>query len=111
MGEHVKIADIMRQAIRFAGKIPDVDIARRFTGLQSGQKRAAILSDRRKEAPPSAEGILEVRNHRGSHPSVSYLRGLTKYTQLGDEPHLTKKMFTFIDIMPTRDEACLETLK
>jgi len=44
MGEPVNIGRLARQLIRLRGKVPDVDIEVRFTGLRPGEKLTEVLS-------------------------------------------------------------------
>ena len=44
MGEPVNIARLARQLIRLRGKVPDVDVEVRYTGLRPGEKLTEVLS-------------------------------------------------------------------
>ncbi len=58
MGEPVNIARLARQLIRLRGKVPDVDIEVRFTGLRPGEKLTELLSYEDEDlAPTSVDGI------------------------------------------------------
>ena len=58
MGEPVNIGRLARQLIRLRGKVPDVDIEVRYTGLRPGEKLTELLSYEDEDlAPTSVEGI------------------------------------------------------
>jgi len=58
MGEPVNIGRLARQLIRLRGKVPDVDIEVRYTGMRPGEKITELLSYEDEDlAPTSVEGI------------------------------------------------------
>ena len=58
MGEPVNIGRLARQLIRLRGKVPDVDIEVRYTGLRPGEKITEVLSYEDEDlAPTSVDGI------------------------------------------------------
>ena len=58
MGEPVNIGRLARQLIRLRGKVPDVDIEVRFTGLRPGEKLTEVLSYEDEDlVPTDVEGI------------------------------------------------------
>ena len=58
MGEPVNIGRLARQLIRLRGKVPDVDIEVRYTGLRPGEKLTEVLSYEDEDlAPTGVEGI------------------------------------------------------
>jgi O-antigen biosynthesis protein WbqV len=58
MGEPVNIGRLARQLIRLRGKVPDVDIEVRYTGLRPGEKLTEVLSYEDEDlAPTEVEGV------------------------------------------------------
>ncbi len=58
MGEPVNIGRLARQLIRLRGKVPDVDIEVRYTGLRPGEKLTEVLSYEDEDlAPTEIDGI------------------------------------------------------
>lgn len=58
MGEPVNIGRLARQLIRLRGKVPDVDIEVRYTGLRPGEKLTEVLAYEDEDlAPTSVNGI------------------------------------------------------
>lgn len=58
MGEPVNIGRLARQLIRLRGKVPDVDIEVRYTGLRPGEKLTEVLSyDDEDLEPTSVDGV------------------------------------------------------
>jgi len=58
MGEPVNIGRLARQLIRLRGKVPDVDIEVRYTGLRPGEKLTELLSYEDEDLlPTDVEGI------------------------------------------------------
>ncbi|GGX67901.1 polysaccharide biosynthesis protein CapD [Litorimonas cladophorae] len=58
MGEPVNIGRLARQLIRLRGKVPDVDIEVRYTGLRPGEKLTEVLSYEDEDlAPTDIDGI------------------------------------------------------
>ena len=58
MGEPVNIGRLARQLIRLRGKVPDVDIEVRYTGLRPGEKLTEVLSYEDEDLlPTDVEGI------------------------------------------------------
>jgi len=54
MGEPVNIARLARQLIRLRGKVPDLDIEVRFTGLRPGEKLTERLTHNEENLTPTA---------------------------------------------------------
>lgn len=58
MGEPVNIGRLARQLIRLRGKVPDVDIEVRYTGLRPGEKLTELLSYEDEDlAPTGVDGV------------------------------------------------------
>jgi len=58
MGEPVNIGRLARQLIRLRGKVPDVDIEVRYTGLRPGEKLTEVLSYEDEDLNPTGvDGI------------------------------------------------------
>lgn len=58
MGEPVNIGRLARQLIRLRGKVPDVDIEVRYTGMRPGEKLTEVLSyDDEDLAPTDVDGV------------------------------------------------------
>jgi FlaA1/EpsC-like NDP-sugar epimerase len=73
MGKPIKIVDMARQLIRLSGRIPDVEIEIKYTGLREGEKLyEELITD--------GEGIVET-----GHEKIMVLRGIQK-----DNDHLFK---------------------
>ena len=59
MGEPVNIARLARQLIRLRGKVPDVDIEVRFTGLRAGEKISErLVHNQEKLTQTAIDGVL-----------------------------------------------------
>ena len=73
MGKPIKIVDMARQLIKLSGRIPDVEIEIKYTGLRAGEKLyEELITD--------GEGIVET-----GHEKIMVLRGIQK-----DNDHLFK---------------------
>jgi len=71
MGEPVNIGRLARQLIRLRGKVPDVDIEVRYTGLRPGEKLTEALSyDDEDLVPTSVDGIQLFNRAVLDHGSV-----------------------------------------
>ncbi len=58
MGEPVNIARLARQLIRLRGKIPDLDVEVRFTGLRPGEKLTErLIHNEESLTPTSIDGV------------------------------------------------------
>jgi FlaA1/EpsC-like NDP-sugar epimerase len=64
MGKPIKIADMARQLIKLSGRIPDVEIKIKYTGLREGEKLY-------EELVTDGEGIVET-----GHEKIMVLRGV-----------------------------------
>ena len=53
MGEPVNIARLARQLIRLRGKVPDIDVEVRFTGLRPGEKLTEQLTHKEENLAPT----------------------------------------------------------
>jgi FlaA1/EpsC-like NDP-sugar epimerase len=72
MGKPIRIADMARELIKLSGKIPDVEIAIKYTGLREGEKLyEELITD--------GEGVVET-----GHEKIMMLRNNNKenYTHL-----------------------------
>jgi O-antigen biosynthesis protein WbqV len=59
MGEPVRVADIARQMVRLAGKVPDQDVRIDFVGLRPGEKLYEELFDAAETRLPAlVDGVL-----------------------------------------------------
>lgn len=84
MGEPVRIADLARQMITLSGKIPEVDIAIVFTGLQPGEKLSEILSDDDESVSPCSEGIVEISWTHHQLVGAGERDGVIRLLDIGD---------------------------
>jgi O-antigen biosynthesis protein WbqV len=72
MGAPVKIVDLARQMIRLAGKVPEVDIAIKFTGLRPGEKLSEELFHGEEPAMATdMSGILIARSRTVDHAVIA----------------------------------------
>jgi len=104
MGEPVNISRLARQLIRLRGKVPDVDIEVRYTGLRPGEKLSEVLSyDDEDLAPTDVKGI---RLYNGAliDPSsvLRRVRRLIKALNTRDRSALRK---TIAQLVPGYDPA------
>jgi O-antigen biosynthesis protein WbqV len=68
----VKIVDLDRQMIRLAGKVPEVDIAIKFTGLRPGEKLSEELFHGEEPAMATdMSGILIARSRTVDHAVIA----------------------------------------
>ncbi|XCN75420.1 MAG: nucleoside-diphosphate sugar epimerase/dehydratase [Candidatus Electrothrix aestuarii] len=80
MGQPVKIADMARELIKLSGRVPDVEIAIKYTGLREGEKLyEELITD--------GEGIVETGHEeimvlRGDEENYSFLfQGIERLTE------------------------------
>ena len=69
MGEPVNIGRLARQLIRLRGKVPDVDIEVRYTGLRPGEKLTEILSYEDEDLAPTAVDGIQLYNRAVLDPA------------------------------------------
>ena len=86
MGEPVNIGRLARQLIRLRGKVPDVDIEVRYTGLRPGEKLTEVLSYEDEDLDPTGVDGIQRYNRAVLNP--------------GSVLNLTKKL---IRALNTRD--------
>ena len=90
MGEPVNIARLARQLIRLRGKVPDVDIEVRFTGLRHGEKLTEILAYKEEDLAPTEVDGIQICNHIVLHPAA-----------------VLKQTKTLVRALNTRDRAAI----
>lgn len=112
MGEPVKIVELARQMIQLSGKVPDVDVKIKFTGLKPGEKLSEVLSDDGEEVHPCAEGILEVRS-AGRGPGFNHdsLKALIAVASRGDVQEVTLAVGRAIDEIRRQDVPSVTSLQ
>ncbi len=69
MGEPVNIARLARQLIRLRGKVPDVDIEVRYTGLRPGEKLTEVLSYEDEDLEPTRVDGIQLYNRAVLDPA------------------------------------------
>lgn len=77
MGEPVNIGRLARQLIRLRGKVPDVDIEVRYTGLRPGEKLTELLSYEDEDLLPTDVDGIQLYNRAVLDP-VSVLNQTKK---------------------------------
>jgi len=77
MGEPVNIGRLARQLIRLRGKVPDVDIEVRYTGLRPGEKLTEVLSYEDEDLLPTDVDGIQLYNRSVLDP-VSVLNQTKK---------------------------------
>lgn len=91
MGEPVRIADLARQMIELSGKVPDVDIMIKFTGLKPGEKISEILSCEDEIVSRCSEFIMEVLDGTDQQIfSPTENRKLIRALENADQAYLAK---------------------
>ena len=97
---------------RADGKVPDVDVKIKFTGLKPGEKLSEILSDEGEEVHPCAEGILEVRSAgRGPGFNRASLEALIAVASRGDVQEVTLAVGRAIDEVRRQDVPSVASLR
>jgi FlaA1/EpsC-like NDP-sugar epimerase len=96
MGEQIRVADMARNLIRLAGKIPDEDIQIVFTGLRPGEKLAEELIGGGEHIAPSNVPKVSVvtRNMRVPDTFVPDVASLEAAAALGDVAQTTARLRT-----------------
>lgn len=69
MGEPVNIGRLARQLIRLRGKVPDVDIEVRYTGLRPGEKLTELLSYEDEDLIPTGVDGIQLYNRAVLDPA------------------------------------------
>lgn len=69
MGEPVNIGRLARQLIRLRGKVPDVDIEVRYTGLRPGEKLTEVLSYEDEDLVPTGVDGIQLYNRAVLDPA------------------------------------------
>ncbi len=69
MGEPVNIGRLARQLIRLRGKVPDVDIEVRYTGLRPGEKLTEVLSYEDEDLIPTGVDGIQLYNRAVLDPA------------------------------------------
>ena len=69
MGEPVNIGRLARQLIRLRGKVPDVDIEVRYTGLRPGEKITEVLSYEDEDLEPTSVDGIQLYNRAVLDPA------------------------------------------
>jgi len=69
MGEPVNIGRLARQLIRLRGKVPDVDIEVRYTGLRPGEKLTEVLSYEDEDLKPTGVDGVQLYNRAVLDPA------------------------------------------
>jgi FlaA1/EpsC-like NDP-sugar epimerase len=65
MGQPIRILDMARNLIRFAGYSPDEEVRIEFTGPRPGEKLTEdLIGDDETVEPSGVPGVLRVRSHR-----------------------------------------------
>ena len=76
MGEPVNIGRLARQLIRLRGKVPDVDIEVRYTGLRPGEKLTEVLSYEDEDLDPT--DVDGIQRYNGAVLDAGSVLKLTK---------------------------------
>ncbi len=92
MGEPVNIARLARQLIRLRGKVPDVDIDIKYTGLRPGEKLTEVLSyDDENLIRTSVDGVLRYTGSVSNAEAVlSRVRSLIRALNRRDRSRIRK---------------------
>lgn len=102
MGEPVNIARLARQLIRLRGKVPDVDIEVRYTGLRPGEKLTEVLSYEDEDLAPTA--VDGVQRYNGAmidpHSVLKRVKGLIKALETRNRSQIRKAI---AQLVPTYD--------
>ena len=92
MGEPVNIGRLARQLIRLRGKVPDVDIEVRYTGLRPGEKLTEALSYEDEDLEPTGVEGIQLYNRAVLDPAsvLSHTKSLIKALNTRDRAELRK---------------------
>lgn len=102
MGEPVNIARLARQLIRLRGKVPDVDIEVRYTGLRPGEKLTEVLSYEDEDLAPTAVDGVQRYNGTIIDPAsvLERVRSLIKALETRNRQAIRKAI---AQLVPTYD--------
>ena len=92
MGEPVNIGRLARQLIRLRGKVPDVDIEVRYTGLRPGEKLTEVLSYDDEDLEPTSVDGIQLYNRAVLDPAsvLNRTRSLIKALNTRDRAEIRK---------------------
>ncbi|MEP3655992.1 MAG: polysaccharide biosynthesis protein [Litorimonas sp.] len=92
MGEPVNIGRLARQLIRLRGKVPDVDIEVRYTGLRPGEKLTEVLSYEDEDLAPTGVGGIQLYNRAVLDPAsvLNRTKSLIKALNTRDRAEVRK---------------------
>jgi len=92
MGEPVNIGRLARQLIRLRGKVPDVDIEVRYTGMRPGEKITELLSYEDEDLAPTGVGGIQLYNRAVLDPAsvLNRTKSLIKALNTRDRAEIRK---------------------
>ncbi len=92
MGEPVNIGRLARQLIRLRGKVPDVDIEVRYTGLRPGEKITEVLSYEDEDLKPTRVDGIQLYNRQVLDPAsvLNRTKSLIKALNTRDRARVRK---------------------
>ena len=104
MGEPVNIGRLARQLIRLRGKVPDVDIEVRYTGLRPGEKLTEVLSYEDEDLAPTRVDGIQLYNRSVLDPAsvLNRTKALIKALNTRDRAAIRK---TIAQLVPVYDPA------
>jgi len=104
MGEPVNIGRLARQLIRLRGKVPDVDIEVRYTGLRPGEKITEVLSYENEDLAPTAVDGIRLYNGAVIDPAsvLRRVKSLIRALNTRDRDAIRK---TIAQLVPGYDPA------
>jgi len=104
MGDPVNIGRLARQLIRLRGKVPDVDIEVRYTGLRPGEKLTEVLSYEDEDLAPTEVDGIQIYNRDVLDPAsvLNRTKSLIRALNTRDRKAIRK---TIAQLVPGYDPA------